>query len=91
MPSRLDRIQKLTEGLAALPEPANLAPRRGRPPVDTVPFNLRLPTRLRDRATVEAGRRSQAQRRNVTAQSVILEILERHLPRLPEEQEGGLG
>ncbi len=88
MVSRVDRIQKLAAGLAALPEPANAPARRGRPPADTVPFNLRLPTQLRDRATVEAGRRSQAERRNVTAQAVILEILARHLPRLPEEEHG---
>lgn len=102
MASRLDKIEKLTAGLAALsdPDPAPAsrpaAPqtvpppvdgtRRGRPPVDTVAMNLRLPTPLRDRAAIEAGRRSQAQRRNVTPQSVILELMDKHLPPLPDAE-----
>lgn len=101
--SRVDRIQKLAAGLAAIrpeaaaapppaPEPAPPPPPpprpRGRPPADTAPLNLRMPVPLRDRAAVEAGRRSIAEKRNVTPQAVILEILERHLPPLPPEAGG---
>lgn len=98
MASRLDKIQKLTAGLAALPDPDPApspqppvpqpaptdGPRRGRPPVDTVAMNLRLPTPLRDRVAIEAGRRSQAARRNITPQAVILELMDKHLPPLPD-------
>ncbi len=114
--SRVDRIQKLAAGLAAMrPEPAapepeappatppaapplapSLAPSlaapprpRGRPRTDTAPLNLRMPIALRDRAAVEAGRRSVAERRNVTPQAVILELLEAHLPHLPPEAPPG--
>lgn len=101
--SRVDRIQKLAAGLAVLrPEPQPLpSPEpppppddagggrpRGRPRADTVPLNLRMPVALRDRAAVEAGRRSVAERRNVTPQAVILEILEAHLPALPPDLAG---
>lgn len=98
MASRVDRIQKLAAGLAAMqpaaatpppPDPSAPPPRpRGRPRTDTVPLNLRMPIALRDRAAVEAGRRSVAERRNVTPQAVILEILEAHLPELPPDAAG---
>jgi hypothetical protein len=55
-------------------------PRRGRPPVDTAPVNLRMPVTMRERLAIEAGRRSIAERRNVTPQAVILELLEKYLP-----------
>jgi len=91
MASRVDRIQKLAAGLAAaMPQAApaqDAAPRpRGRPRADTVALNLRMPVALRDRAAVEAGRRSQEERRNVTPQAVILELLEGHLPPLPAKR-----
>jgi hypothetical protein len=57
-------------------------PQRGRPPVDTVSINLRMPVEMAERIAVEAGRRAIAQRRNVTSQAVILAALEQTIPPL---------
>jgi hypothetical protein len=39
-----------------------------------------MPVTMRERLAIEAGRRSIAERRNVTPQAVILELLEKYLP-----------
>ncbi len=96
MASKIDRIGKLTAGLAGLQDPGASAPAaapppeprpRGRPPVDTVALNLRMPTSLRERVAVEAARRSHAARRTITPQAVILELMEANLPPLPDDDE----
>jgi hypothetical protein len=78
MASKLDRIQRLTEGLHSLSEPAQQSakPKRER----GVPVNLRMPDALLVRYAAEAGRRSVATGRTVTAQTVMLEILTAWLP-----------
>jgi hypothetical protein len=78
MASKLDKIQKLTEGLQNLPEPpqAPARPKRER----GVPVNLRMPEALLARYAAEAGRRSAAAGRTVTSQTVMLEVLAAGLP-----------
>jgi len=75
MVSKLDKIARLTAGLSSLPEPA-AKPRR---PVGT-PVNLRMPPDLLARYATEAGRRSAEAGRTITAQAVMLEVLEAGLP-----------
>jgi hypothetical protein len=60
----------------------SVKPQRGRPPVDTVAINVRMPVEMAERVAVEAGRRAIAQRRNVTSQAVILAALEKAIPPL---------
>ena len=50
-----------------------------------------MPTSLRDRVTVEDGRRSQRARRNITPQAVILELMDKYLPELPDAASSGPG
>jgi hypothetical protein len=57
-------------------------PKLGRPPVDTVSINVRMPVEMAERVAVEAGRRAIALRRNVTSQAVILAALEKAIPPL---------
>jgi hypothetical protein len=61
---------------------APVKPKLGRPPVDTVSINVRMPVEMAERVAVEAGRRAIAQRRNVTSQAVILAALEKAIPPL---------
>jgi hypothetical protein len=61
-------------------------PRMGRPPVDTVSINVRMPVEMAERVAVEAGRRAIALRRNVTSQAVILAALEKTIPPLDSSQ-----
>jgi hypothetical protein len=95
MASKIDKISKLTAGLASLPDPGEPAPPapavtgprpRGRPPADTVAVNLRMPTSYRERVVIEAARRSHAARRTITPQAVILELMDAHLPPLPDAE-----
>jgi hypothetical protein len=78
MESKLDRIQRLTEGLQNLPEPPQqpAKPKRER----GVPVNIRMPEALLTRYAAEAGRRSVAAGRTITTQTVMLEILAAGLP-----------
>jgi hypothetical protein len=78
MASKLDKIQKLTEGLQSLPEPPQQAakPKRER----GVPVNLRMPEALLAGYAAEAGRRSVEAGRTITAQTVMLEVLAAGLP-----------
>jgi hypothetical protein len=72
MVSKLDKIARLTEGLQALPEPA-AAPKAKRPV--GVPVTLRMPPEMLAHYAAEAGRRSVAAGRTITAQAVMLEAL----------------
>jgi len=93
MASKLDRISRLAEGLADLPAPEaapfpqGLAPRGpGRPAKeDMVSVNLRLPSELRERIALEAARRSAAARRTITTQAVIVDVMEKAMPPLPDD------
>ncbi|MES2712015.1 MAG: hypothetical protein V4653_10565 [Pseudomonadota bacterium] len=73
MTSKLDKIDRLTEGLKALPEVA--AGSRARRPVGT-PVTVRMPPELLAKYAAEAGRRSVADGRTITSQAVILEQLQ---------------
>ena len=93
MASKLDKISRLAAGLADLPAPEaapflqDPAPRgRGRPAKeDMVSVNLRLPAELRERIVLEAARRSAAVRRTVTTQAVIVDVMDRAMPPLPDD------
>lgn len=93
MASKLDKISRLAEGLAGLPAPEaaplpqDPAPRgRGRPAKeDMVSVNLRLPSELRERIALEAARRSAAARRTVTTQAVIVDVMGKAMPPLPDD------
>ena len=78
MGSKLDRIQRLTEGLQNLPEPPQQPPKPKRE--RGVPVNIRMPEALLARYAAEAGRRSVAAGRTITTQTVMLEILAAGLP-----------
>lgn len=92
MASKLDKITRLAAGLADLPAAeANPFPQpaaqqgRGRPPKETVSVNLRLPSELRERIALEAARRSTAARRTITTQAVIVELMDKSVPPLPDD------
>ena len=93
MASKLDKISRLAEGLAGLPAPeATPLPQgpeprgRGRPvKEDMVSVNLRLPSELRERIALEAARRSAAARRTITTQAVIVDVMEKAMPPLPDD------
>ena len=93
MTSKLDKISKLAAGLADLPAPEAApfpqppAPRgRGRPAKeDMVSVNLRLPSELRERIALEAARRSAAARRTITTQAVIVDVMDKAMPPLPDD------
>lgn len=93
MASKLDRISRLAEGLAGLPAPEaaplpqdSVVRGRGRPAKeDMVSVNLRLPSELRERIALEAARRSAAVRRTITTQAVIVDVMERAMPPLPDD------
>ena len=93
MASKLDKISRLAAGLADLPSPEAApfpqapAPRgRGRPvKEDMVSVNLRLPSELRERIVLEAARRSAAVRRTVTTQAVIVDVMGKAMPPLPDD------
>jgi hypothetical protein len=78
MASKLDKIERLTEGLRGLPEPPAqpAKPKRER----GVAVNVRMPEALLARYAAEAGRRSAERGRTVTAQTVMLEVLAAGLP-----------
>ena len=78
MVSKIDRVQRLAEGLADLPEPGQ---RRAKPKRERgIPVNLRMPEALLARYAAEAGRRSVIAGRTITAQTVMLEVLAAGLP-----------
>ena len=93
MASKLDKISRLAEGLAGLPTPEAAPPPqgptprgRGRPAKeDMVSVNLRLPSELRERFALEAARRSAAARRTITTQAVIVDVMEKAMPPLPDD------
>lgn len=68
----------LQAGLAKTHQPAliNQPPARGRPTVDTMPLQLRLPRSILGALVKEAAETSIAEGRNVTPQQVINRMLE---------------
>lgn len=85
--SKLDQIQALSEGLAALPEPAQApsapqaAPAEVKPPKsaskpDTVPVNLRMPADLRDWFVRHSAKLQAETGKPTSAQAVMLEALQ---------------
>jgi hypothetical protein len=83
MPTKLSKSAHSAPHSARAVAPEEpVKPQRGRPPVDTVSINLRMPVEMAERVAVEAGRRAIAQRKNITSQAVILAALEQTIPPL---------
>lgn len=81
MPSKLDKIARLTEGLAAaMPDPGQKPPPPKKRRQVGVPVTLRTPEDLMRRYAAEAARRTAETGRTVTLQAVMLEVLAKGLP-----------
>lgn len=59
--------------------PAAGLPEMPRPPADTAPLQLRLPEDLRRKLGARAADRLRQEGRNITIQTIIVEILEKEL------------
>ncbi|MFL5332437.1 MAG: hypothetical protein ACJ8H8_04510 [Geminicoccaceae bacterium] len=87
MPTKEDKIARLTAGLRELKDPGTLPaaePARPAPAKESRPVgksvHLRVPPELLARYAAEAGRRSTAAGRTITTQAVMLEVLANGLP-----------